>query len=76
MGCAQCHGATFNGPRSNRGAVSMDFDYFAHLVYNHTTMPPHRAPLGQNATNLDMGNYSRARLSAGDLAIDLFLGAR
>src|SRR5262249_34574920 len=66
MGCGQCHGVTFNGPRGNMGAVSMDFDYFANLVYNHTTaMPQHRALLGQNGTNLDMGNYSRARLSAG-----------
>jgi cytochrome c553 len=64
MGCGQCHGANLNGPRGNMGAVNMDFDYFANLVYNHTTaMPQHRAVLGQNATNLDMGNYSRTRLS-------------
>jgi len=68
MGCGQCHGVTFNGPRGNIGAVDMDFDYFANLVYNHTTaMPQHRALLGNNATNLDMGNYSRTRLSAGTL---------
>jgi cytochrome c553 len=68
IGCGQCHGATFNGPRANMGAVNMDFDYFANLVYNHTTaMAPHRAALGINATNLDMGNYSRTRLSAGTL---------
>ena len=68
MGCGQCHGATFNGPRANMGAVDMDFDYFANLVYNHTTaMAQHRAVLANNATNLDMGNYSRARLSAGVL---------
>ena len=76
MGCAQCHGATFNGPRGNMGAVSMDFDYFANLVYNHTTaMPQHRALLGQNATNLDMGNYSRARLTGGTLR-SIFFWAR
>jgi mono/diheme cytochrome c family protein len=64
MGCGQCHGPTFNGPRGNLGAVSGDFDYFANLVYNHTTaMPVHRASLGQNATNLDMGNFSRTRFS-------------
>jgi len=68
VGCGQCHGATFNGPRNNMGAVDMDFDYFANLVYNHTTaMPQHRAVLGNNATNLDMGNYPRTRLSAGTL---------
>jgi cytochrome c len=68
VGCGQCHGPTFNGPRNNLGAVNADFDYFANLVYNHTTaMPQHRALLGANATNLDMGNYSRTRLSGGTL---------
>ena len=58
------------------GAVSMDFDYFANLVYNHTTaMPQHRALLGQNGTNLDMGNYWRARLTAGTLR-SIFFWAR
>jgi cytochrome c553 len=65
MGCGQCHGATFNGPRGNSfGAYNMDFDGFANLVYNHTTaMPQYRATLGQTATNLDMGNFSRSRLT-------------
>ena len=44
MGCGQCHGATLNGPRANMGLYGMDFDYFANLVYNHTTaMPRYRA---------------------------------
>jgi 4-cresol dehydrogenase (hydroxylating) cytochrome subunit len=68
VGCAQCHGPTFNGPRGNLGAVNADFDYFANLVYNHTTaLLQHRATLGNNQTNIDMGNYSRTRLSAGTL---------
>jgi cytochrome c553 len=68
MGCGQCHGVTLNGPRANMGAVNMDFDYFANLVYNHTTaMPQHRAVLANTATNLDMGNFSRSRLSVGQL---------
>jgi cytochrome c553 len=68
IGCAQCHGATFNGPRGNLGAVNADFDYFANLVYNHTTaLLQHRATLGNAGTNIDMGNYSRTRLSAGSL---------
>jgi hypothetical protein len=68
MGCGQCHGVTLNGPRANMGAVSMDFDYFANLVYNHTTaMPQHRALLGNAATNLDMGNFSRSRLTGAQL---------
>ena len=68
VGCAQCHGPTMNGPRNNMGAVNENFAYFSNLVYNHTTaMGQHRAVLGQNGTNLDMGNYSRTRLSEGQL---------
>jgi len=69
MGCGQCHGATLNAPRGNSlGAYNMGFDDFADMVYNHTTaMPKYRAILGQNATNLDMGNFSRSRLSEGQL---------
>jgi mono/diheme cytochrome c family protein len=67
-GCAQCHGPTFNGPRGNLGAVNADFDYFANLVYNHTTaLPQHRALLGNTQTNLAMGNYARTRLSEATL---------
>jgi cytochrome c553 len=69
MGCGQCHGATFNGPRGNTlGAYNIDFDGFANMVYNHTTaMPQYRAALGVAGTNLDMGNYSRSRLTLGQL---------
>ena len=68
VGCGQCHGAELNGPRNNLGAVNADFDYFANLVYNHTTaLGQHRAVLGQNGTNIDMGNYSRSRLTVGQL---------
>jgi cytochrome c553 len=68
IGCAQCHGITFNGPRGNLGAVNADFDYFANLVYNHTTaLLQHRVLLGNAGTNLDMGNYSRTRLSEAQL---------
>ncbi len=45
-----------------------NFAYFANLVYNHTTaLRQHRALLGNNATNIDMGNYSRSRLPEGQL---------
>ena len=68
MGCGQCHGPDLNGPRGNLGAVNADFDYFANLVYNHTTaMPAYRAEIGNPGTNLDMGNFSRARLTEGQL---------
>ena len=77
MGCGQCHGATFNGPRGNSlGSYNMGFAEFANMVYNHTTaMPAYRATLGNNATNLDMGNFSRARLSEGQLR-QIYLWAR
>jgi cytochrome c553 len=76
IGCGQCHGATLNGPRGNLGAVNADYDYFANLVYNHTTaMAPHRASLGVNAQNLDMGNYARTRLSAETLR-EIYFWAR
>ena len=33
MGCGQCHGATFNGPRGNTlGAYNIEFDGFANMV--------------------------------------------
>jgi mono/diheme cytochrome c family protein len=68
MGCGQCHTPNFQGPRANFGGYNMNFDYFANLVYNHTTaMPAYRAEIGNNATNLDMGNYSRSRITQGQL---------
>jgi cytochrome c553 len=69
VGCAQCHGPTFNGPRGNLGAVNADFDYFANLVYNHTTaLPQHRAMLGGNPNgNIAMGNFNRYRVNEATL---------
>jgi hypothetical protein len=76
MGCGQCHGETFNGPRANMGLYNMNFDYFANLVYNHTTaMPKYRAEIGNAGTNLDMGNFNRARLTEGQLR-QIYLWAR
>jgi mono/diheme cytochrome c family protein len=71
MGCAQCHGPTFNGPRGNSlGAYNMDFDGFADMVYNHTeAMPKYRQTTGANATNMDMGNYARTRLPVEQLRL-------
>jgi mono/diheme cytochrome c family protein len=78
MGCGQCHSAQFQGPRGNSlGTYNMDFDGFADLVYNHTTaMPAYRAVLGQTAaTNLDMGNFNRLRLTIGSLR-EIYFWAR
>jgi mono/diheme cytochrome c family protein len=65
IGCGQCHQPAMNGPRGNLGAVNADFDYFANLVYNHTTaMHQHRISLGGNPMgNLDMGDYNRDRVT-------------
>jgi mono/diheme cytochrome c family protein len=76
VGCGQCHGPTLDGPRTNMGAVSGEFDYFANLVYDHTAaMAAHRTLLGVNNQNLDMGNYSRSRLSAETLR-QIYIWAR
>lgn len=69
IGCAQCHGPTMNGPRSNMGAVDMDFDWFKALVYNHTTAyPEHVKRLEANFTlRMRMGNFNPGRVSEGQL---------
>ncbi len=76
IGCAQCHGATFETPRHGAAEVSGDFEWFKHMVYDHTTgqreqwalldrslqpVTPYGAgPPGRN--RIRMGNYSRQRL--------------
>jgi mono/diheme cytochrome c family protein len=76
MGCGQCHGPILQGPRTNMGLYNMNFDYFSNLVYNHTTaMPQYRSEIGNNNTNLDMGNFSRTRLTANQLR-QIFFWAR
>ena len=63
VGCAQCHGATLNGPRGNAGAVNADFEWFKKMVYEHTSyMPQHRTIVGAQPTGVRMGNFSRMRL--------------
>ena len=67
-GCAQCHGPTFNGPRGSLGALQPDFDYFKNLVYNHTSaVLTHRQLLGNNNTNVLMGNYAPTRVTEASL---------
>ena len=76
VGCAQCHGATFETPRHGAAEVSGDFDWFKRQVYDHTNaMREHWAlidrslqpltplPSGPPGRNrIRMGNYSPARL--------------
>lgn len=76
VGCAQCHGATFETPRHGMFEVNGDFEWFKHMVYDHTnaqreqwsqldpsiprTTPAPAGPPGRN--RIRMGNYSRERL--------------
>jgi mono/diheme cytochrome c family protein len=64
VGCAQCHGPILAGPRSNIGAVDMDFDWFKSLVYDHTTAyPQHAKRTEENLTQrMRMGNFSPTRV--------------
>ena len=78
LGCAQCHGETITTPRHGAAEVSGDFEWFKHMVYEHTTAQREQmAVLKQDPTitpvtpghvgppgrnRLRMGNYSRARL--------------
>ena len=36
VGCAQCHGPTFDMPRGTLGGLNADFELFKKLVYTHT----------------------------------------
>ena len=76
VGCGQCHGATFETPRHGAAEVAGDFEWFKHMVYEHTTAqreqwsqldpslrPVTPQPAGPNNRNrIRMGNYSRTRL--------------
>jgi len=64
IGCLQCHGPTFNGPRQDAGAVGADFSWFTSMVYGHTVaMPKQWQILGETpAIRVRMGNYSQSRI--------------
>jgi mono/diheme cytochrome c family protein len=38
VGCAQCHGPTFDMPRGTLGGLNADFPTFKNLVYTHTAV--------------------------------------
>jgi mono/diheme cytochrome c family protein len=69
LGCAQCHTPVFQGPRGNMGAINMTYDEFENLVYNHTTaIHQLRVLRGGNPNgNVDMGDYSRERVTPASL---------
>jgi len=82
VGCAQCHGPTFDMPRALLGGVNADFALFKNIVYTHTTtMPeveetlaaenprPAGAPAGGGGGNnrLRMGNFNPTRVAESQL---------
>jgi mono/diheme cytochrome c family protein len=76
IGCGQCHGATVTTPRHGAAEVTGDFEWFKHMVYEHTdaqreqwsqldwelrpVTPGPAGPPGRDRVR--MGNYTRARL--------------
>jgi mono/diheme cytochrome c family protein len=77
VGCAQCHGPTFDMPRGTLGGVNADFETFKNLVYTHTTTMPQvdgmladGPPPGGDRANrppLRMGNFSPTRVAESQL---------
>jgi cytochrome c553 len=69
IGCAMCHTPVLDTPRRGIAEANGDFEWFKHMVYDHTTaMPEHcTAVRGENGANpycraIRMGDYSRTRL--------------
>ena len=76
VGCAQCHGATFETPRHGAAEVTGDFEWFKRMVYDHTTAqreqwsqldpslprttPSPAGPPGRD--RIRMGNYTTRQL--------------
>ncbi|HWY61324.1 MAG TPA: c-type cytochrome [Rhizomicrobium sp.] len=88
VGCAQCHGPTFDMPRGTLGGLNADFALFKELIYTHTAKmeevdaslaagnPPPAAPQGGgNRPPLRMGNFSPTRVTEAQLK-DIYDWAR
>ena len=65
LGCAQCHGATFDVARGILGGTAVGFGQFKDLVYNHTVAMPKLGIAEGNTPGqrLHMGNYNPLRVS-------------
>lgn len=70
-GCTQCHGNTLETPRHGQGEVDGDFEWFKHMVYEHSKAQPEQWALldregAPSSTpgpgRVRMGNYDRQRL--------------
>jgi mono/diheme cytochrome c family protein len=65
LGCAQCHGATFDVARGILGGTATGFAEFKDLVYDHVAAMP-RMGIAEGNTpgrRLHMGNYNPLRIS-------------
>jgi cytochrome c553 len=67
VGCAMCHTPILDTPRRGISEANGDFEWFKHMVYDHTTaMPEHCAAVGPGnpyCRAVRMGDYSRTRLA-------------
>jgi cytochrome c553 len=66
IGCAMCHTPILDTPRRGIAEANGDFEWFKHMVYDHTkAMPEHCTAVGEGnpyCRAVRMGDYSRARL--------------
>lgn len=69
LGCAQCHGATFDVARGIFGGTVLGFAQFKDLVYDHTVAMPKLGIAEGNTPGqrLHMGNYEPSRISEREL---------
>src|SRR2546421_227361 len=67
IGCARSHPPVLDTPRRGIAEANGDFEWFKHMVYDHTkAMPEHCAAVGEGnpyCRAVRMGDYSRTRLS-------------
>jgi len=71
LGCAQCHGATFDVARGILGGRDVGFAQFKDLVYNHTVAMPKLGIAEGNTPGerLHMGNYDPLRIPESQLKV-------
>ncbi len=71
LGCAQCHGATFDIARGILGGRVVGFGQFKDLVYNHTVAMPKLGIAEGNTPGerLHMGNYDPLRIPESQLKL-------
>ena len=71
IGCAMCHTPILDTPRRGIAEANGDFEWFKHMVYDHTkAMPEHCAAVGPGnpyCRAVRMGDYSRTRLQEDQL---------